>query len=89
MLLPTDPFGASCPCNYLGGKFSVDGLHLVVSYSWDFENGSSQEMACMVTGLVLVAMYSRRKRNSFSRYKKRTCKALTVICLLALETFLS
>jgi len=38
--------------------------------------------------IVLVATYLGRRINSFSRFKKRTCEALTVICLLALETFL-
>ena len=66
----------------------MDGLPLVVSYSWDFQDGSSQEMASPVKRLILVATYSGRRRNSFSRCKKRTCEALTVICLLALETFL-
>jgi len=45
-------------------------------------------MASPVKRLNLVATYSGRRRNSFSRSKKRTCEALTVIYLLALETFL-
>ena len=67
----------------------MDGLHLVVSYSWDFQDGSSQELASLVGRVNLVTMYSGRRRNSFARCKKRTCEALTVICHLALETFLS
>jgi len=58
-----------------------------VSYSWAFQDGSSEEMACPVKGLNLVATCSGRRGNFFSRCKKRTCEALTVICLLALETF--
>ena len=45
-------------------------------------------MACPVKRLNFVATYSGRMRNSISRCKKRTCEALTIICLLALETFL-
>ena len=66
----------------------MDGLHLVVSYSWDFQDGSSQELASLVGRVNLVTMYSGRRRNSFARCKKRTCEALTIICLLALETSL-
>ena len=75
------------PRNYPGGRFSVDGLHLVVSYSWDFQDGSTQELKSLVRRLNLVTTYSER-RNSFARCKKRTCEALTIICFLALETFL-
>jgi len=57
-------------------------------YSWNFQDESSKEMASSVKRLNLVATYSGRRRNSFSRSKKRTCEALTVIYLLALETFL-
>ena len=66
----------------------MNGLSLVVSYSWDFQDGTSQEMACSVKRLVLVATYSGRRRKSFLRCKKRTCEGLTITCLLALETFL-
>ena len=66
----------------------MDGLHLVVSYSWDFQYRSTQELTSLVRRLNLVTTYSRRRKFSFSRCKKRTCEALTVICLLALETFL-
>ena len=61
---------------------------MVVSYSWVFQDGISQEMASPVKRLNLIVMYSRRRRNFFARCKKRTCEALTVICLLALEIFL-
>ena len=67
----------------------MDGLHLVVSYSWDSHVGSTQELTCLVGRLNLVTTYSGRKRNSFARCKKRSCEMLTVICLLAFETFLS
>ena len=65
----------------------MNWLPLVVSYSWDFQDGSTQELTSLVRRLNLVTTYSER-RISFSRCKKRTCEALTVICLLALETFL-
>jgi len=48
----------------------------------------TQELTSLVRRLNLVTTYSRRRKFSFSRCKKRTCEALTVICLLALETFL-
>ena len=66
----------------------MDRLHLIVSYSWDFQDGSSQEQASLVRRLNLVTTYSWIRRNSFSKCKKRICEALTVTCLLALETFL-
>ena len=66
----------------------MDWLHLVVSYSWGSQVGRTQELASLVGRLNLVTTYSGRRRNSFSRCKKRSCEALTVICLLALETFL-
>ena len=66
----------------------MDWLHLVVSDSWDFHDGNTQELTSLVRRLNLVTTYSGRRRNFFSRCKKRTCEALTVICLLALETFL-
>ena len=66
----------------------MDGLHLVVSYSWDFQYGSTQELTSLVRRLSLVTTYSGRRRNSFARCKKRACEALTIICLLALGTFL-
>ena len=66
----------------------MDGLHLVVSYSWDFLYRSTEELTSLVRRLNLVTTYSGRRRNSFEGCKKRTCEALTVICLLALETFL-
>ena len=88
MQLPPWPFWASCPCSYKGGRNFKELNGLVVSYSWVFQDESSQEMACPVKGLNLIATYSGRRRNSFSRCKKGTCEALTVICLLALEIFL-
>jgi len=66
----------------------VDGLHLVVSYSWDSQVGNPQELTSLVGRLNLVTTYSGRRSNSFVRCMKRSCQALTVICLLALETFL-
>ena len=66
----------------------MDGLHLVVSYSWDFQDGSTQELTSLVRRLNLVTTYSGRRGISLSRCEKRTCEALIVICLLALETFL-
>ena len=66
----------------------MDGLHLVMSYSWDFQDGSSQEMASLVGRLNVVTIYLERRRNFFARCKKRTCEALAIICLLALEIFL-
>ena len=66
----------------------MDGLHLVLLYSWDFQYKSTQELTSLVRRLNLVITYSGRRKNSFARCKKRTCEALTVICLLALETFL-
>jgi len=59
-----------------------------VSYYWDFQYRSSQELTSLVRRLNLVTTYSGRRRNSFAKCKKRTFEALTVICLLALETFL-
>ena len=64
------------------------GLHLVVSYSWDFQDESTQELTSLVGRLNLVTTYSGRREVPLSRCKKRTCEALIVICLLALETFL-
>ena len=66
----------------------MDGLHVVVLYSWGSRVGSTQELTSLVGILNLVTTYSGRRRNSFARCKKRSCEALTVICLLALETFL-
>ena len=66
----------------------MDWLRLIVSCPWDFQDGSSQEMASPVNRLNLITTYSGRSRNFFSRCKKRTCEAFTIICLLALETFL-
>jgi len=45
-------------------------------------------MASPVRRLNLVATYSGRRKTSFSRSRKRTYEACTIICLLALETFL-
>ena len=64
-------------------------LHLVVSYSLDFQYRSTQELTFLVGRLNLVTTYSGRRRNFFARCKKRTCEELTVIFHLALETFLS
>ena len=66
----------------------MDWLHLVVSYSWDSQVGRTQELISLVRRLNLVITYSGRRKNSFARCKKRTCEALTVICLLALEIVL-
>ena len=53
----SDPFWESFPCIYQWGNHSrihsVDGLHLVVSYSWDFEDGSTQELTSLVSRLNL------------------------------------
>jgi len=59
-----------------------------VSYSWDFQYGSTQELTSLVRRLNLITMYSGRSRNSFAKCKKRTFEVLIVIFLLALETFL-
>ena len=64
------------------------GLHLVVLYSWGSQIVGIQELTSLVERLNIVTMYLGRRRNSFVRCKKRSCEALTVICLLALETFL-
>ena len=66
----------------------MDGLHLVVSYSWGSQVVSTQELTSLVRRINLVTTYSGRRRNSFARCKKRSCEAVTVIHLLALETFL-
>ena len=66
----------------------MDGLHLVVSYSWGSQVVDTQELTSLVGRLNLFTTYSGRRRNSFLRCKKRTCEAVTDICLLALETFL-
>ena len=67
----------------------MDWLHLVVSCFWYFQDdGSAQELTSLVWRLTLVTTYSGRRGISLSRCKKRTGEALTVICLLALETFL-
>ena len=66
----------------------MDGLHLVVSYSWGSQVVDTQELTSLVGRLNLFTTYSGRRRNSFARCKKRSCEATTVICLLALETFL-
>ena len=66
----------------------MDGLHLVVSYSWGSQVVSTQELTSLVERLNLITTYSGRRRNSFAGCYKRSCEAITVICLLALETFL-
>ena len=66
----------------------MDGLHLVVLYSWGSQVGSTQELTSLVGRLNLVTSYLGRRRNSFAGCKKRSYEALTVICLLALKTFL-
>ena len=66
----------------------MDGLRRVVSCSWDFHDGNTQELTSLVRRLNLVTTYLGRREISLSGCKKRTCEALTVICLLALETFL-
>ena len=78
----------SCPCIFQWGRFSEDEWHLVVSYSWGSQVVGAQDLASLVKRLNLVTMYLGRRRNSFARCKKRSCEATTVICLLALETFL-
>ena len=67
----------------------MDWLSLVVSYSWSSQVETAQELTSLAGKLNLVTMYSGRKRNFSTRCYKRTCEALTVICHLALETFLS
>jgi len=66
----------------------MDRLHPIVSYSWGSQVGSTQELTSLVGGLNLVTTYSGRRRNSFARCKKSSCEVLTVIYLVALETFL-
>ena len=63
-------------------------MHLVVSYSWGSQVVVTQELTSLLRILNLVTTYSGRRRNSFARGKKRSCEAITVICLLALKTFL-
>ena len=48
----------------------------------------TQELTSLVGRLNLVTTYSRRRRNSFEGWKKRSCETITVLYLLALETFL-
>ena len=66
----------------------MDGLHLVVSYSWGSQVVSTQELTSLVWRLNLVTTYSGGRRNSFEGCKKRPCEAFTITCLLALEIFL-
>ena len=63
-------------------------MYLVVSYSWGSQVVGTQELTSLVGRLNLITTYSGRRRNSFARCKKRSCEAITVICFLALETFL-
>ena len=83
-----DPCWTSCPCIFQWGRISEDEWHLVVSYSWGSLFLGAQELPSLVGRLNLVTTYSERRRNSFARCYKRSCKAITVICLLTLETFL-
>jgi len=92
------------PCNptsLIGSILGIIPLHIpmrevlwwrvpssCVIYYWGFQYGSTQELTSLVRRLDLVTTYSGRRRSSFARCTKRTCEALTVICLLALETFL-
>ena len=66
----------------------MDWLQVIVSYSWGSQVVGAQKLTFLVRRLNLVTTYSGRRRNSFARCKKRTYEALTVICLLGLETFL-
>ena len=88
LLLFTDPCWTSCPCIFQWGRFSVDWLQLFVSYSWGSQVVDIQELTSLVGRLNLVTTYSRRRKNSFARCYKRSCEAITVICLQTLETFL-
>ena len=66
----------------------VDGLHLVLLYSWDFQYRSTQELTSLVRRLNLVTTYSGRRRNFSAKCYKRSCEAITIICLQTLKTFL-
>ena len=66
----------------------MDWMSLVVSHPWGCLFLGAQELTSLVKRLNLVTTYSGRRRNFFAGCKKRTCEALTIICLLALETSL-
>jgi hypothetical protein len=66
----------------------MDWLQLIVSYSWGSQVVGAQELTSLVRRFNLVTMYSERRRNFSARCYKRSCEAITVICLQALETFL-
>jgi len=53
-----------------------------------FQVVETREVTSLVRRLNLVTTYSGRRRNSFARCYKRSCEAITVICLQTLETFL-
>ena len=66
----------------------MDWLGLVVSHPWGCLSLGAQELISLVGRLNLVTTYSGRRRSFSRRCYKRTCEAITVICLHALETFL-
>ena len=66
----------------------MDWLSLVMSHPWGCLYLGAQELTSLVRRLNLVTTYSGRRRNFSARCYKRTCEAVTVICLHTLETFL-
>ena len=66
----------------------MDWLQLIVSYSWGSQIVGAQELTSLVRRFNLVTTYLGRRRNFSARCYKRSCEAITVICLLTLETFL-
>ena len=66
----------------------MDWLQLIMSYSWGSQVVGTKELTSLVRRLNLVTTYSGRRRNFFARCYKRSCEAITVICLQTLETFL-
>ena len=87
-MLSSDPFWTSCPCIFQWGRFGVAGLSLVVSHPWGCLSLGAQELISLVRRFNLVTTYSGRRRSFSRRCYKRTCEAITVICLHTLETFL-
>ena len=66
----------------------MDWLSLVGSHPWGCLFLDAQEPTSLVRRFNLVTKYSGRRRNFSARCYKRTCEAITVICLHTLETFL-
>ena len=54
----------------MGGRIFKELSGLVVSYSWVFQDESSQEMACPVKGLNLVATYPGEKGRLLVKMKE-------------------